>query len=233
MVKSMELSKRLQAIADMVSEGNRLVDIGTDHGYIPIYLITKKRIPSALAMDVGKGPLERAREHILAHCLEEKVKCRLSDGFEKYQAGEADTAVIAGMGGDLMEKILMEGKDRLPKELILQPQSEWFKVRRFLNKHGYRIIKEDMVLEDGKYYQIIKAQAGAEQKFSTLQEAYGPCLLKEKHVVLKRYLQDTTASYETIRERLEKVETISAAKRRTEIADEIVKLKGALAYYEM
>ena len=63
MVKSMELSKRLQTIADMVSEGNRLVDIGTDHGYIPIYLIQKNRIPSALAMDVGKGPRKRIFRH--------------------------------------------------------------------------------------------------------------------------------------------------------------------------
>ena len=232
MVKSMELSKRLQTIADMVSEGNRLVDIGTDHGYIPIYLIQKNRIPSALAMDVGEGPLERAKAHIQAYCLEEKVVCRLSDGFENYQDGEADTAVIAGMGGDLMEKILSGGRGKLPKELILQPQSEWFKVRRFLKENGYTIVREEMLIEDGKYYVAMKAKKGEGPSFGAVEEAYGPYLLKEKNLVLKEYLNGTIASYEKIMEQLEKVETPSAKKRKLEIQAQFVQLKGALAYYE-
>ena len=85
----MELSKRLQMIAQMVSEGNRLADIGTDHGYIPIYLLQNGKIPSAIAMDVGKGPLKRAQDHIQAYCFEDKAVCRLSNGFEQYERGRS------------------------------------------------------------------------------------------------------------------------------------------------
>ena len=135
----MELSKRLQMIAQMVSEGNRLADIGTDHGYIPIYLLQNGKIPSAIAMDVGKGPLKRAQDHIQAYCFEDKAVCRLSNGFEQYERGEADTAVIAGMGGDLMTKILDNGRSKLPDELVLQPQSEWYKVAPFF---GGRLLRD-------------------------------------------------------------------------------------------
>lgn len=231
----MELSRRLQTIAHMVSEGNRLVDIGTDHGYIPIYLIQNGRIPWALAMDVGKGPLKRAIEHIQAYCLEEKTVCRLSNGFEKYKVGEADTAVIAGMGGDLMVKILSDGKDKLPEELILQPQSEWFKVRQFLKKHGYFIEKEEMLKEDGKYYVVVKARKGQGQgeELGTLEEWYGPYLLQEKHPVLKQYLEEMIRSYEAIIKKLADSQTDSAKQRKEEIKLQLEQLKGALAYYEM
>ena len=89
-----ELSKRLQAVANLVSPGMRLVDVGTDHAYIPIYLTEKGKIPSAIAMDINKGPLERAEEHIKAHGLEGRIQIRLSDGLAKLQAGEAVCALI-------------------------------------------------------------------------------------------------------------------------------------------
>ena len=106
----MQLSLRLSAIADLVTEGNRLVDVGCDHGYLPVYLIQQKKIPSAIAMDVRKGPLSRAQEHIRQYGLEEYIQTRLSDGLEGLKAGEGDTLVIAGMGGPLMERILTDGR---------------------------------------------------------------------------------------------------------------------------
>ena len=87
----MQLSLRLSAIADLVTEGNRLVDVGCDHGYLPVYLIQQKKIPSAIAMDVRKGPLSRAQEHIRQYGLEEYIQTRLSDGLEGLKAGEGDT----------------------------------------------------------------------------------------------------------------------------------------------
>ena len=108
---AIHLSKRLKALANMVTDGNRLADIGTDHGYIPIYLCQTGKIPSALAMDIGKGPLQQAQTH-------------MSDGMADLQFGEADTILIAGMGGGLVMKILSEGAEKLTgkEELILQPQ---------------------------------------------------------------------------------------------------------------
>jgi tRNA (adenine22-N1)-methyltransferase len=228
----MELSKRLGTIAHMVSKGNRLVDIGTDHGYIPIYLLGKGNIPSALAMDVGKGPLLRAEEHIKAYCFEDKAVCRLSNGFAQYQKGEADTAVIAGMGGDLMSRILEAGKEKLPEELILQPQSEWFKVRRFLVENGYQIIEEDMLIEDGKYYVVIKAAVGVPQKLNEIEELYGPILLQEKHAVLKEYLDASLHTLEQIMKNLEQVDTESANTRKAELQIQIRQIKGGCSYYD-
>ena len=92
------------------TKGSRLADIGTDHGYIPIALVQKGRIPSALAMDVGKGPLSRAREHIHSQGLDTYIETRLSDGLTELHEGEADTVLIAGMGGMLMKRILEGGK---------------------------------------------------------------------------------------------------------------------------
>ena len=148
----MELSQRLYAVARLVTPGNRLADVGTDHGYIPIYLIKEKKIPHGIAMDINKGPLERAKEHIQAEGLQEQIETRLSDGLEKLKPGEADTAVIAGMGGALTIRILDKDRETVSslKELILQPQSELFAVRRFLAQKGFRIEEEDLVLEEGK-----------------------------------------------------------------------------------
>lgn len=154
----MELSKRLSAAASLVTPGNRVVDIGTDHAYIPIYLIEKKKCLSAVAMDVNAGPLRRAAVHIQEAGFQKEIETRLSDGFEQLKPGEADSAVIAGMGGGLMVKILSAYPEVTSslKEYILQPQSEIAKVRVFLLKQGFIFVDEEMVLEDGKYYPMIK-----------------------------------------------------------------------------
>ncbi len=155
----MQISKRLQAVADMVSWGSRLADVGTDHGYVPIFLVLENRIPSAVAMDINQGPLERARLHIRQYGLEKSVETRLSDGLAKLLPGEADSILIAGMGGMLTVRILEGGREILQgaKELILQPQSDIREVRLFLKKNGYRIEAENMVEEDGKFYPMMRA----------------------------------------------------------------------------
>lgn len=167
----MQISKRLRTVADMVSTGNRLADVGTDHGYVPVFLVLENRIPSAVAMDINRGPLERARLHIRKYGLEARIETRLSDGLEKLLPGEADTVLIAGMGGMLTIRILENGQKVLQtaKELILQPQSDIREVRLFLKKNGYRIAAEDMVEEDGKFYPMMRAVrseqiSGAEQQ---------------------------------------------------------------------
>ena len=106
----MQLSKRLSAVASLITEGSRLADIGTDHGYVPIALVENGSIPSAVAMDVNKGPLERAQEHIREKHLEDRIKTRLSDGVKALEEGEADAVLIAGMGGMLVIRILDAGR---------------------------------------------------------------------------------------------------------------------------
>ena len=150
----MNISKRLSRLAAMVTEGSRLADVGTDHGYVPLCLYRQGRIPSAIAMDINEGPLERARAHIREAGLEHYIETRLSDGLHALRAGEADTVLIAGMGGGLTERILTDGKGVLEtvRELVLQPQSEIWRVRRFLCENGWRIVCEDIVVDEGKYY---------------------------------------------------------------------------------
>ena len=130
----MELSKRLNTVASLVTDGYRLADIGTDHAYIPIFLVSTGKIPAAVAMDVNRGPLLRAEENIRTYGLEKRIATRISDGFAALEKNEADSAVIAGMGGLLTIRILKEGADtvRSLKECILQPQSEIGHFRRFL-----------------------------------------------------------------------------------------------------
>ncbi len=107
----MQLSLRLSAIADLVTEGNRLVDVGCDHGYLPVYLIQQKKIPGPpLQWMCEKDPFPGHRNIFRQYGLEEYIQTRLSDGLEGLKAGEGDTLVIAGMGGPLMERILTDGK---------------------------------------------------------------------------------------------------------------------------
>ena len=152
--KTVKLSARLAAVAALVEPGSRVADVGTDHGYIPIYLVQTGIADRALAMDVRPGPLERARAHVdrLSPGCRERIETRLSDGLKALSPGEADTVVIAGMGGELMIRILDEGRhmwDSL-RRLILSPQSELQKVRHFLSQEGFCILGETMVKDEGK-----------------------------------------------------------------------------------
>ncbi len=185
----MQLSQRLKAVADTVTIGNRVADVGCDHAYISIYLIKNDIAPKVIAMDVNKGPLKKAAENINNHSYSSRIHTRLSDGLHQLEPGEADTILIAGMGGALMIKILEEGPKAVHKstELILQPQSEIFLVRKFLHQIGFGIKKEQMIKEDGKYYFIIKAVSGNDNEIYD-QEVfyqYGTLSLEQREPLMK------------------------------------------------
>ncbi|MCD8218152.1 MAG: class I SAM-dependent methyltransferase [Clostridiales bacterium] len=231
MKQDTRLSARMSALADMVTPGNRLADVGCDHGYIPIYLCQTDRIPSAIAMDINEGPLERAREHIEECGLSDRIQTRLSDGLEKLGGDEADTVLIAGMGGCLMCRILIcTENNRIPAsvtELILQPQSDIASVRRCIREIGFCIVDEDMVEEDGKFYPMMRAEkisdGGEENLFvnwknksminfagvhpgipaEELADAFGPVLLSKRHPVLKRWLEKELFTTNQILKQLE------------------------------
>ena len=233
----MELSKRLKAVAELVTPGMRLADVGTDHGYIPIYLTEAGVIPSAIAMDINKGPLERAKEHIREHGLEGKIQTRLSDGLKNLQMNEADCMIAAGMGGGLVIRILSEERDTAGslKELILQPQSEIDSVRKYLTEEGYRIVAEDMVYEDGKYYPMMKAvpcMAGAgEIPYSEEELEFGRVLLQQAHPVLGQFLEREMEIQNRILSALESQESVRAKKRMEEISYRIEWMRGILNTY--
>ena len=157
-VKPVLLSKRLQALANMVTPGLSVCDVGCDHGFLSIYLVQKQIAPRVLAMDLRTGPLEGAKKHISDYGLEKQITTRLSDGLETMEIGEAQAMVCAGMGGALMASILQKESKKAHslKELILQPQSEVPIFRTFLKDAGYEIVAEDMVEEEGKFYPMMK-----------------------------------------------------------------------------
>lgn len=201
----MKLSKRLMTVASLIPEEHVLADVGTDHGYLPIYLLEQKKIPRAIAMDVNQGPLERAREHITRYGMGDYIETRLSDGVASLAPGEADTILIAGMGGSLMMHILEAGMPvcQNAEYLVLQPQSELERVRNFLARHEFVTVAEEMVEEEGKYYPMMRVQSGGRQKAATeddnhLFALYGELLLKNHHPVLEEYLQKEHKIYQAI-----------------------------------
>ena len=237
MAGKVQLSERLTAIAEMVTEGNRLVDVGCDHGYLPVYLMLQHKIPGAIATDVGKGPLARAQEHIAQYHMEAYIETRLCNGLSEIRSDEGDTLVIAGMGGPLMERILSEGRYALPgfQELILQPQSDIPHFRRFVMQNGYQIIQEEMILEDGKFYPIMKAvpyEGEWPVVWSREEEMFGRLLLERKHPVLKLYLERELRIRSEISAQLELASGDAAKKRRMEVEEEKQLILTALKRYE-
>ena len=229
----MQISKRLEAVAGMVTSGSFLADIGTDHGYIPIYLIEHKRIPKAIAMDVNRGPLEKAKEHIMQAGLQDKIETRLSDGLEKLKPDEAESILIAGMGGPLTVRILSDGAGKLGacRELILQPQSDLDAVREYLHRTGFVIVQEEMVFEEGKYYPMMKAVHGENTDDRKIWFLYGRLLLENRHPVLESYLQKEYDSCCKLLEKLSKTATEVSSRRCEELLEKKHLIEEALAFY--
>lgn len=229
----MKLSKRLEMVAALVPRGCRLADIGTDHGYVPIYLVQKGQISHAIAMDVRSGPLRRARAHIERYDLTGHIEIRLSDGLKELQAGEADTVVIAGMGGELMIRILEAGKHvwNSISTWVLAPQSELHKVRHYLQQQGFVIAEETMLAEEGKYYTVMRVERGNMQYTREIDFLYGKYLLDCRHPVLKSFLKKEMRQTEVILTRLEEQSSKNAGWRREELKRVLAQMKEA--YDEM
>ena len=228
----MQLSQRLSSVASMVTAGNCLADVGTDHGYVPIYLYERNVIPRAIAMDVNKGPLERAALHIAESGMKEAIETRLSDGLTALKPGEADSVVIAGMGGPLIIRILSAHPEITEslKELILQPQSEISEVRIWLYEQGYEIIEEHMVFEDGKYYPMFKAVKNPEaEKLTDLEYKYGKVSVLGEPEVLRAYLVREIANKQNILQKLNEETTEKSKGRAVEIKALLAELEEMLS----
>lgn len=228
------LSKRLEAIIAMTpdTKGGTVADVGTDHGFVPIRLVQEGKAKRAIAMDVRPGPLARAREHILALGLEDRVEARLCDGLSGLMPGEADAAVLAGMGGELMLRILREGgqvRESLGF-LILSPQSEPAVFRRGLEELGLAIRRERMVEEGGKFYTVMLADKGAMHYENNYEYRYGRCLIEERSPVLKQYLEKEKGTLLAVLSALERAGARAgegAAARKCEVLQELNELYEA------
>ncbi len=185
MNKNTPLSPRLKSAASFVPRDCRLADIGTDHARLPIYLIKNGTIENAIASDIADGPLEKAAENLKYYGLTDYVLLRKADGLHAVSDYEADCAVIAGMGGELISHLLKKYIPKGLKKLIIQPMTDAYFVRRALSKCGFKIVSENIVPERNKMYIIICAEPGKAAPFNDM-GYFSPQL--KKHPLYKDYL---------------------------------------------
>ncbi|MBM7642648.1 tRNA (adenine(22)-N(1))-methyltransferase [Streptococcus loxodontisalivarius] len=175
------LSQRLRQVAAYVPQGAKLLDVGSDHAYLPIALLEEGKISSAIAGEVVKGPFESAQKNVAASGFEEKIEVRLANGLAAFEPSDQVTAIsICGMGGRLIADILEAGKEKLTSvdRLILQPNNREDDLRRWLVANGFAIIAEEIMTENGKFYEILVAEAG-QAELTADQERFGPFLMTD------------------------------------------------------
>ncbi len=184
------ISNRLKIIADYVNREDIVGDIGTDHGFIPIYLIENNRTDKIIASDLNKGPLDNARKKLSSNALLSRVDLRLGGGLVPYVPGEIDTAIIAGMGGKLIVSVLNEGKEHMKylEKLILQPMQGLKDVRKWILENGYRIADEDLIYENNIFYEVIVAIKGESQKYNDNNLEFGYFMLGKNPEISKSFL---------------------------------------------
>lgn len=164
--KELRLQPRLQCLADCVPQGTRLADVGTDHGYLPVWLLQNGRIASAIASDINAEPLEHARRTAAEYGV--TLDLRLCPGLDAVAPNEADTVAIAGMGGETIIAILQDAAwDWRGKTLLLQPMTKAELLRRYLAENGFRIASERLVLDKGTIYPVLTVEAGESQALSS------------------------------------------------------------------
>ncbi len=223
----MELSIRLKSVAAMVDKCKSIVDIGTDHGYIPIYLLKNKVIDSAIASDINPGPLQRAESNILFENLQDKIKCRLGGGLSIVKPGEVNAVVISGMGGYLIKDILEAGSEvfKSMDYIVLQPVQNPEVVREYIYSRGFKIIDEDICFEDNKFYEIIKIAFDTRtEKVDNIFHEISKNLLEKKHPVLKEFISYKIKKYKNICETINE-SFVSAKTKKTELVEKIEKLE--------
>ena len=191
-MENIRINDRLLTAVPFVRDGKIFCDVGTDHAYLPIYLINIGKITSAVAADINRGPLDKAEENILKYNLNTQIKTVLCDGLTKIDSAEVDDIAIFGMGGELIVKIIDEAQwlKKSKKRLILQPMTHPEKLRSYLAENGFEIIGEAISSDRGKIYQTICANYdGVVRKFDDFTLYYGEHLLKEGNQLLKEMMK--------------------------------------------
>ena len=211
-IRRITLSPRLAATASLVVGGGNIADIGTDHAYLPAHLILINKIPSAIAADIRRSPLENARDTSIRYKIENKLDMRLSDGLKEIKPEEVDEIVFAGMGGTLIAEKLREcpwAKDG-KHHFIFQPQSRANDLREFLFSNGFTINKELAVCEGSRYYIALDANYTGEIKEFTLSDCFIGKLPRtlEAKAYLKKQLDRYERRYNALKRKGENVDEL-------------------------
>jgi tRNA (adenine22-N1)-methyltransferase len=231
----MELSKRLKFIADHIDICDCLIDVGTDHGYIPIYAVKNKLSKRAIASDINKGPVDKASFNASIEGVLEKVEVRLGAGLETVAKGEVDSVVIAGMGGNLIIDILEKDKIKLSdyKFLILQPAQNAEVLREYLYKNDYSIIDEDICFEEGIFYELFKVKKGLNymENNNIFEYEFSPILLNKHNATFLSFIEFKEQKYNKILSFIDD-KSENGKKRKEEIISKLEYIKNLKKEFE-
>ncbi len=201
------LSSRLSLVADMIPRGSNVADIGTDHGFLPVYLVKHGIAKKVIACDIRKDPLSRAVKNAAEAGVSDMIDFRLSDGLDAVGKDEAGVYVICGMGGfvimGILESAIEKGKIFPGTEFIMSPHCDEEVFRRYLYKNGFFIKSENMICDNGMFYVIFSCVYDSQEREASEQEyRYGAMPLKEKQSALKEYLLREKRILEETKEKL-------------------------------
>lgn len=227
----MKLTPRLAALAELVPHGSIVADIGTDHAYLPVYLVQERGCRLVVASDISPGPLALARETVAAFNCLHKIDLRLGNGLQVLRADDAiETVVIAGLGGRSIAALLEEGREQLrqAQRLILQPMQDAALLRLYLAGHGFALLQETLVLEGNRLYEIIMAAPGREEETDLFRLAVGPRLLERQPPLLAKLLREKMRRLRAVRSSLQKARHNSVREKIREVEQELSRLEEAL-----
>ncbi|MBS4209088.1 tRNA (adenine(22)-N(1))-methyltransferase TrmK [Bacillus sp. FJAT-50079] len=229
-----KLSKRLETVVSYILKGSRIADIGSDHAYLPCNSVKQGIAASAIAGEVVEGPFQAAKKQVELSGLTKQIDVRKGNGLAVIEPGEVDCVIIAGMGGALITDILEAGKEKLygVKRLILQPNIAAHQIRNWLLANDWQLVAEEILKEDGKYYEIVVADKGDAHKPYTnmmTELLLGPFLLKEKNQAFIDKWSRELAQWENIVNSLKKAEeNPQNAERKKELIEKISIVREAL-----
>ncbi|OPJ57055.1 tRNA (adenine(22)-N(1))-methyltransferase [Alkalithermobacter paradoxus] len=230
----MKLSERLQKIASLVTSNSTIADIGTDHGYIPIYLLRNNIINFAIAADINKGPLENAKKEVKANALQDKVDLRLGSGLKVIKKGEVEEVIIAGMGGVLISDIIRDSIEvaKSLNKMILQPMQSSSNLRKYLIDNGFSILDEVLVKEEFRIYEIIVAKYTGNQEFIEDEIYYeiGKKLIENKDPLLLELIDKRINEYKRVLHKIEGLSGDEIENKKVECMNKINKFEEMKKY---
>ncbi len=212
---------RIELLASLCNGSKTVCDIGCDHGYVLVSALLNYNVEKGIACDIAEGPLLNAKNNIINYNLENKISTVLSDGFDKVDMDSFDTAIIAGMGGILICEILSKAINELKgKKLIIEANSDTYKIRELLTDNGFIIESEYAIFDNNKYYEIIVFKNGIKM-YSNLDILYGPILRKQKPEAFIKYYKNKKNLLLSI---IPKIGNVSEKKKKIELLQEVSNL---------
>lgn len=226
-----QLSKRLETVASFVIQDAIVADIGSDHAYLPTYLVQQGVVQKAVAGEVVKGPFESAVKNVEKHGMSTSITVRLASGLAAIEESDnVDIITIAGMGGTLIASILEEGKSQLKnvRRIITQPNIHAQAIREWAVANGWIIVCEEILKEDGKIYEVVVLEKG-QATYDELSLLVGPFLVEEKNdVFIEKWTHECAQWHEVLRSIEQATETPAVMEKKERLTRQIKLIKEVL-----